>query len=126
MQRSKDLDERTRGGGVLRHRRIVVEHLGELDGDGGDTGAVQCRGKVCELRLDGGNNRSGRRGRLGCRVGLALDAAVAEVYRRNINGAPTQAVAKAFGVKSRMASTYVDRARQAGLLPQTKQGKKKA
>jgi hypothetical protein len=29
-------------------------------------------------------------------------------------------------VKSRMASTYVDRARQAGLLPQTKQGKKKA
>jgi len=58
--------------------------------------------------------------------GPALDAAVAEVYRRNINGAPTQAVAKAFGVKSRMASTYVDRARQAGLLPQTKQGKKKA
>jgi hypothetical protein len=28
--------------------------------------------------------------------------------------------------KSRMASTYVDRARQAGCLPPTKQGKKKA
>ena len=52
--------------------------------------------------------------------------AVAEVYRRNIQSAPTQAVAQAFGVKSRMASTYVDRARQAGLLPKTKQGQKKA
>jgi len=52
--------------------------------------------------------------------------AVADVYRRNIDHAPTQAVAKAFDVKSRMASTYVDRARKAGLLPQTKQGQKKA
>jgi hypothetical protein len=52
--------------------------------------------------------------------------AVAEVYRRNIGHAPTQAVAKTFGVKARMASTYVDRARKAGFLPETKQGKKKA
>jgi hypothetical protein len=51
---------------------------------------------------------------------------VAEVYRRNIDHAPTQAVAKTFGVKMRMASTYVDRARQADYLPKTKQGKKKA
>jgi len=51
---------------------------------------------------------------------------VAEVYRRNIDRAPTQAVARSFGVKSRMASTYVDRARRAGYLPPTKQGKKKA
>jgi hypothetical protein len=51
---------------------------------------------------------------------------VADVYRRNIDRAPTQAVARTFGVKSRMASTYVDRARQAGYLPPTKQGKKKA
>jgi hypothetical protein len=51
---------------------------------------------------------------------------VAEVYRRHIDGAPTQAVAKTFGVKPRMASVYVDRARQAGLLPQTTQGKKRA
>lgn len=51
---------------------------------------------------------------------------VADVYRHNIDHAPTQAVARAFGVKLRMASTYVDRARRAGYLPPTKQGKKKA
>jgi hypothetical protein len=51
---------------------------------------------------------------------------VADIYRRNIDHAPTQAVARAFGVKSRMASTYVDRARQDNYLPPTKQGKKKA
>jgi hypothetical protein len=51
---------------------------------------------------------------------------VAEVYRRNIDHAPTQAVARAFGVKSRMASNYVDLARRAGYLPPTKQGQKKA
>jgi hypothetical protein len=51
---------------------------------------------------------------------------VAEVYRQNIGHAPTKAVAKAFGVRDRMASTYVDRARQAGHLPPTKQGQKKA
>ena len=52
--------------------------------------------------------------------------AVAVVYRQNIDHAPTQAVARFFGVKSRMASTYVDRARRAGHLPPTKQGQKKA
>jgi hypothetical protein len=52
--------------------------------------------------------------------------AVAEVYRNNINRAPTQAVAKTFRVKSRMASTYVDRARKAGYLPKTSQGRKNA
>jgi hypothetical protein len=51
---------------------------------------------------------------------------VAKVYRRNFGRAPTNAVAKAFGVKQRMASTYVDRARKAGHLPRTKQGQKKA
>ena len=51
---------------------------------------------------------------------------VAEVYRENIHHAPTKAVAKRFDVKDRMASTYVDRARRAGFLPPTKQGKKKA
>jgi hypothetical protein len=53
-------------------------------------------------------------------------ASVADVYRRNIAHAPTQAVARTFGVKSRMASNYVDKARRAGLLPPTKQGQKKA
>ncbi|MDG5483341.1 hypothetical protein [Mycolicibacterium gadium] len=51
---------------------------------------------------------------------------VAEVYRENIKRGPTKAVAKHFGVKDRMASTYVDRARKAGHLPLTKQGQKKA
>ena len=51
---------------------------------------------------------------------------VADVCRRNIGHAPTQAVARTFGVKSRMASNYVDRARQARYLPPTQQGKKKA
>jgi hypothetical protein len=53
-------------------------------------------------------------------------ASVADVYRRNIAHAPTQAVARTFGVKPRMASNYVDKARQAGHLPPTKQGKKQA
>jgi hypothetical protein len=56
----------------------------------------------------------------------ALLQRVAEVYRANIDHAPTEAVAKTFGVKSRMASTYVQRARAAGYLPPTKQGKKQA
>jgi hypothetical protein len=51
---------------------------------------------------------------------------VANVYRENIRRAPTKAVAKHFGVKDRMASTYVDRARKKGYLPPTKQGQKKA
>jgi hypothetical protein len=53
-------------------------------------------------------------------------ASVADVYRRNIAHAPTQAVARTFGVKPRMASNYVDKARRAGLLPPTEQGRKKA
>jgi hypothetical protein len=51
---------------------------------------------------------------------------VAEVYRANIDGAPTKAVAAMFNVKDRMASTYVERARKKGYLPETKQGQKKA
>ena len=51
---------------------------------------------------------------------------VAEVYRNDIDHAPTKAVVKHFGVKDRMASTYVDRARKAKHLPPTKQGQKKA
>jgi hypothetical protein len=51
---------------------------------------------------------------------------VAQVYRDNIDGTPTKAVAKMFNVKDRMASTYVDRARQKGYLPPTKQGQKRA
>ena len=50
---------------------------------------------------------------------------VAEVYRANFDHAPTQAVARTFGVGPRMASTYVQKARERGYLPPTKQGKKK-
>ena len=51
---------------------------------------------------------------------------VADVYRANIDHAPTEAVARTFGVRSRMASGYVQRARERGCLPPTKQGKKQA
>lgn len=51
---------------------------------------------------------------------------VARVYRENIRRAPTKAVAKRFGLKERMASSYVQRARRKGFLPPTKQGQKKA
>lgn len=51
---------------------------------------------------------------------------VAEVYRQNFDRAPTKAVGRVFGVKGRMASTYVQKAREHGFLPQTEQGKKKA
>jgi hypothetical protein len=51
---------------------------------------------------------------------------VAQVYRENIDGNPTEAVAKVFNVRPRMASTYVAKARAARLLPRTKQGQKKA
>ncbi len=52
---------------------------------------------------------------------------VAVVYRANVSKrAPTQAVAKHFGVGNRMASTYVQKARERGLLPPTIRGKKNA
>ena len=52
--------------------------------------------------------------------------AVAQVYRENIDGKPTKAVGETFNVQSRMASKYVEVARQRGYLPQTERGKKKA
>jgi hypothetical protein len=51
---------------------------------------------------------------------------VAKVYRDNIRGTPTKAVAETFNVERRMASEYVTRARKAGLLPETDRGRKKA
>lgn len=52
--------------------------------------------------------------------------AVAATYRENIGGAPTKAVAQAYGVGPRQASTYVQRARAAGYLPKTTRGRKQA
>jgi hypothetical protein len=42
---------------------------------------------------------------------------VAEIYQGDTKGAPTRAVAEAFGVAHRTATLYVQRARRAGLLP---------
>jgi hypothetical protein len=60
------------------------------------------------------------------RIDDALLREVAQVYRANFSSAPTQAVAKHFGVKDRMAATYVQMARKKKFLPPTKQGKKQA
>jgi hypothetical protein len=51
---------------------------------------------------------------------------VAEIYRANVDGKPTLAVKRSFGVGERAAAGYVQRARAAGLLPQTTPGKKRA
>lgn len=51
---------------------------------------------------------------------------VAAVYRANIRGNPTQAIADRFGVSHRQASNYRKRAEEAGLLPPTTRGKKRA
>lgn len=65
--------------------------------------------------------RTGRR-----YVDAQLLREVAEVYRTNFEHAPAEAVARAFGVKPRMAHEYIKRARDRGFLPPTTQGKKKA
>jgi len=51
---------------------------------------------------------------------------VAQVYRDNIGHAPTEAVARTFGVKHRQATDYVKQARERKFLPPTKQGRAKA
>lgn len=51
---------------------------------------------------------------------------VADIYSANIDHAPTRAVQDAFGVGSRTAAGYVQRARAEGLLPATTQGRKQA
>jgi len=64
--------------------------------------------------------RSGRR-----HVDAELLRQVADIYRENFDSAPAEAVARAFGVKPRMAHEYVKKARDRGFLPPTTQGKKK-
>jgi len=55
-----------------------------------------------------------------------LLASVAEVYRKNIDSKPTDAVQASFAVSYRTAGRYVQLARGAGLLPPTTPGKKEA
>lgn len=56
----------------------------------------------------------------------ALLREVAEVYSASIQSQPKIAVSDHFGVKHRTAALYVQRAREAGHLPQTTPGKEKA
>lgn len=70
------------------------------------------------------NVRAARSGRP--RISRERLARVAEIYREHIDSRPTEAVRRAFGVKDRTAARYVEQARQAGLLPPTTPGKKKA
>ncbi|GJF17723.1 hypothetical protein NGTWS0302_16960 [Mycolicibacterium cyprinidarum] len=51
---------------------------------------------------------------------------VADVYRSNIDHAPTQAVARTYGVKLRQAGDYVRKARDRGFLPEAEQGRARA
>jgi hypothetical protein len=60
------------------------------------------------------------------RITPALLAEVAEVYRAHVGSRPTASVAAAFGVAHRTAALYVQRAREAGLLPPTTRGKGRA
>ena len=69
--------------------------------------------------------RSARSSKGARRITPTFLARVAEIYRANLDHAPTLAVQKAFVVSPRMASEYVQRARRAGLLPPTTPGKKK-
>jgi|GEM_PF-1767806 len=52
--------------------------------------------------------------------------AVAYTYQQNIDGNPTEAVQQIYGYTARTASRRVQQARDAGLLPGTTQGRKKA
>jgi hypothetical protein len=97
-----------------RENKKLIVAVSEQGGD--PPGFYGARKFVDQLRAGPGNRA----------ITPELLKSVADVYRRNIDHAPTQAVARTFGVRSRMASTYVDRARRRGYLPPTKQGKKKA
>jgi hypothetical protein len=86
----------------------------------GEEGSAQDR-KIRQLLNELELARKGKRP-----VTSELLRQVADVYRANIDKAPTEAVARTFGVRSRMASTYVQRARERGLLPPTTQGIRRA
>jgi hypothetical protein len=74
---------------------------------------------------DEAGNRAARRSLDRARRRLTDDdlRRVAEIYQQDTKGAPTRAVAEAFGVAHRTATLYVQRARRAGLLPPFGSGK---
>jgi len=51
---------------------------------------------------------------------------VAEVYRENVSSSPTRAVSEYLGYTARTAARRVQQARDAGLLPKTSKGKRRA
>ena len=59
------------------------------------------------------------------KIDTAFLERVAEVYRRNVDDRPLEAIRQTFGVKHRTASDYAKRAEQAGLLPRTTPGKRR-
>jgi hypothetical protein len=87
--------------------------------------AVEEAGEIAYIDAirDIANARKGKGAR---KVTPEFLAEVAEVYRQHIDDRPTSAVQRAFTVGPSMAADYVSRARQAGLLPPTTPGKKKA
>lgn len=85
-------------------------------GEEGSRQDVEIRNFIADTRLGKGKRR----------ITTELLRQVADVYRANVDTAPTEAVARTFGVKPRMASTYVQKARERGFLPPTTQGRKKA
>jgi hypothetical protein len=115
----------TDGGHEVRHSGIVGVRIEDaldqaiknlLLGDRDKPGAVRTAVRESEAA------RSSRR----VVITEALLGEVSEVYRSHIGHKPTQAVADHFGKSHRTAALYVDRARKAGLLPETGQGKAKA
>jgi hypothetical protein len=70
------------------------------------------------------NVRGARSGRT--RISQERLLKAAEIYREHVDGRPTEAIARAFGVSHRTAARYVQHARKSGLLSPTTPGKKKA
>ncbi|GAB1811127.1 DUF6214 family protein [Mycobacterium sp. MUNTM1] len=82
------------------------------------------RKKASDRRVAMANVRRARSGRP--RMSPEHLQKVAEIYREHINDRPTEAVRLAFGKEHRTAARYVQQAREAGLLPPTTPGKRKA
>jgi len=66
-----------------------------------------------------------RKARRGTVTSAALEE-VAKVYRKNLDSSPTRAVQLQLGYSERTAARRVQQAREAGLLPKTTQGKRRA
>ena len=102
--------------------RHALVHDGTT-GDGGDSWSPP-RNDV-EVAAAGRAMYEARKVRRGGVTRAELER-VAQVYRENIDDAPTRAVAVALGYTDVTAARRVQRARQEGLLPPTTPGKRRA